>query len=105
MGSKVRLKSSATWRERTNFMCLGNVPKSQATGTFRAQRRRTCYRQVHSATPTGQDNPIMTTLSQYKEGDFLFRQGDASDHVLRVRSGEIEILREVGATWRRCARS
>ena len=40
----------------------------------------------------------MTTLSQYKEGDFLFRQGDASDHVLRVRSGEIEILREVGAT-------
>jgi CRP-like cAMP-binding protein len=40
----------------------------------------------------------MTTLSQYKEGDFLFRQGDASDHVLRVRSGEIEVLREVGAT-------
>ena len=40
----------------------------------------------------------MTTLSQYKEGDFLFRQGDASDRVLRVRSGEIEILREVGAT-------
>jgi len=40
----------------------------------------------------------MTTLSQYKEGDFLFRQGDPSDHVLRVRSGEIEILREVGAT-------
>ena len=40
----------------------------------------------------------MTTLSQYKKGDFLFRQGDASDRVLRVRSGEIEILREVGAT-------
>jgi CRP/FNR family cyclic AMP-dependent transcriptional regulator len=40
----------------------------------------------------------MTTLIQYKEGDFMFRQGDASDRVLRVRSGEIEILREVGAT-------
>jgi CRP/FNR family transcriptional regulator, cyclic AMP receptor protein len=56
----------------------------------------------------------MTTLSQYKEGDFLFRQGDASEphfapirltcrscrsaSVLRVKSGEIEILREVGAT-------
>ena len=40
----------------------------------------------------------MTTLSQYKEGDFLFRQGEASDRVLQVRSGEIEILREVGAT-------
>jgi CRP/FNR family transcriptional regulator, cyclic AMP receptor protein len=39
----------------------------------------------------------MTTLSQYKKGDLLFRQGDASDHVLRVRSGEIEVLREVAA--------
>ena len=40
----------------------------------------------------------MTTLSQFKKGDLLFRQGDASDRVLRVRSGEIEVLREVGAT-------
>ena len=40
----------------------------------------------------------MTTLSQFKKGDFLFRQGDASDRVLRVRSGEIEVLREVGTT-------
>lgn len=39
----------------------------------------------------------MTTLSQFKKGDLLFRQGDASDCVLRVRSGEIEVLREVGA--------
>jgi CRP/FNR family transcriptional regulator, cyclic AMP receptor protein len=38
----------------------------------------------------------MTTLSQFKKGETLFRQGDASDHVLRVRSGEIEVLREVG---------
>jgi hypothetical protein len=29
---------------------------------------------------------------------FQFRQGDASDRVLRVRSGEIENQREVGAT-------
>jgi len=40
----------------------------------------------------------MTTLSQFKKGDLLLRQGDASDRVLRVRSGEIEVLREVGAT-------
>ncbi|MGO8915508.1 MAG: cyclic nucleotide-binding domain-containing protein [Stellaceae bacterium] len=39
----------------------------------------------------------MTTLSQFKKGDILFRQGDASDRVLRVRRGEIEVLREVGA--------
>jgi CRP/FNR family cyclic AMP-dependent transcriptional regulator len=38
----------------------------------------------------------VTTLSQFKKGDLLFRQGDASDRVLRVRSGEIEVLREVG---------
>src|SRR3984893_4142035 len=38
----------------------------------------------------------MNTLSQFKKGDLLFRQGDASDHVLRVRSGEIEVLREIG---------
>lgn len=38
----------------------------------------------------------MTTLSPFKKGDFLFRQGDASGHVLRVRSGEIEVLREAG---------
>lgn len=39
----------------------------------------------------------MGTLSQFKRGDILFRQGDASDHVLRVDRGEIEVLREVGA--------
>ena len=31
-----------------------------------------------------------------KEGAVLFRQGDASDRMLRVRTGEIEVLREVG---------
>jgi CRP/FNR family transcriptional regulator, cyclic AMP receptor protein len=40
----------------------------------------------------------MTTLSQFKKGDLLLRQGDASDRVLRVRSGEIEVLREAGTT-------
>jgi CRP-like cAMP-binding protein len=39
---------------------------------------------------------VLTTLSQFKKGDVLFRQGDASDRVLRVTSGEIEVLREVG---------
>ena len=38
----------------------------------------------------------MPTFSQFKKGDVLFRQGDASDRVLRIRSGEIEVLREVG---------
>ncbi len=36
------------------------------------------------------------TPSRFKAGDVLFREGDASDCVLRVRSGEIEVLREVG---------
>ena len=39
----------------------------------------------------------MTTLSGFKKGDVLFRQGDASDRVLHVRLGDIEVLREVGA--------
>jgi CRP-like cAMP-binding protein len=32
----------------------------------------------------------------FNQGDLLFRQGDPSDYVLRVDSGSIEILREVG---------
>jgi CRP/FNR family transcriptional regulator, cyclic AMP receptor protein len=40
----------------------------------------------------------MTALTQFKKGDILFRQGDESECVLRVRRGEIEVLREVGAT-------
>ena len=32
----------------------------------------------------------------FSEGDLLFRQGDPSDYVLRVDSGSVEILREVG---------
>ena len=39
----------------------------------------------------------MAKLSQFKKGDLLFQQADASDRVLRVRSGEVEVLREVGA--------
>jgi CRP/FNR family cyclic AMP-dependent transcriptional regulator len=38
----------------------------------------------------------MTTLRPFKKGDLLFRQGEASGHVLRVKSGEIEVLREAG---------
>jgi CRP-like cAMP-binding protein len=32
----------------------------------------------------------------FNQGDLLFRQGDPSDYVLRVDSGSVEILREVG---------
>ena len=32
----------------------------------------------------------------FKPGDLLFRQGDPSDCVLRITSGSVEILREVG---------
>ena len=40
----------------------------------------------------------MTTVRAFKKGDVLFRQGDPSDCVLRVMTGEIEVLREVGGT-------
>ena len=32
----------------------------------------------------------------FNQGDILFRQGDPSDYVLRIKSGSVEILREVG---------
>lgn len=38
----------------------------------------------------------MTTTIHFKTGDLLFRQGDASDCVLRVARGDVEILREIG---------
>jgi CRP/FNR family transcriptional regulator, cyclic AMP receptor protein len=38
----------------------------------------------------------MTTQRRFNKGDVLFRQGDVSDSALRVSSGEIEVLREVG---------
>src|SRR5262245_19492085 len=34
----------------------------------------------------------------FNQGDVLFRQGDSSDYVLRINSGSIEILREVGGS-------
>ena len=40
----------------------------------------------------------MSMLRQFKKGDVLLRQGDASDHVLRVTFGELEVLREVGTS-------
>jgi CRP/FNR family cyclic AMP-dependent transcriptional regulator len=50
----------------------------------------------------GQPNQIRTftmdTLRQFKKGDFLFRQGEASVRVFWLRSGEIEVLREVGSS-------
>jgi CRP/FNR family transcriptional regulator, cyclic AMP receptor protein len=38
----------------------------------------------------------MYLLKRYHPGDVLFRQGDPSDHVVLVRSGHAEVLREVG---------
>ena len=38
----------------------------------------------------------MYLLKRFEPGDILFRQGDASDHVVLVRSGHAEVLREVG---------
>lgn len=32
----------------------------------------------------------------FKQGEVLFHQGDASDHVLRIDRGKIEVLRELG---------
>jgi len=39
----------------------------------------------------------MSTLTRFKKGDFLFHQGDASDRVLLIHSGEVEIWRNVGS--------
>ena len=33
---------------------------------------------------------------RFNAGDFLFRQGDHSDGVLRIENGSVEILRDVG---------
>jgi Cyclic nucleotide-binding domain len=38
----------------------------------------------------------MDTVRQFKIGDILFRQGDASDRVFLLRSGEFEVWREIG---------
>lgn|SRR5690606_2874775 len=38
----------------------------------------------------------MYLLKRFKPGDILFRQGDPSDHVVLVRSGRADVLREVG---------
>jgi CRP-like cAMP-binding protein len=38
----------------------------------------------------------MYLLKRFEPGDILFRQGDPSDHVVLVRSGQAEVLREVG---------
>lgn len=37
------------------------------------------------------------TSHKFKKGDILFQQGDATAHVMLVRHGEIEVLRECGA--------
>lgn len=38
----------------------------------------------------------MYLLKSFKPGDIVFRQGDPSDHVVLVRSGRADVLREVG---------
>jgi CRP/FNR family cyclic AMP-dependent transcriptional regulator len=39
----------------------------------------------------------MASLSTFKKGDVLFRQGDPCLNVLLVRSGEVEVVREISA--------
>jgi CRP/FNR family transcriptional regulator, cyclic AMP receptor protein len=41
----------------------------------------------------------MYLLKRFQPGDVLFRQGDPSDHVVLVRSGCAEVLREVGEDY------
>jgi CRP/FNR family cyclic AMP-dependent transcriptional regulator len=43
--------------------------------------------------PIGQP---MYLLKRFRAGDVLFRQGDPSDHVVLIRSGAVEVVREVG---------
>lgn len=38
----------------------------------------------------------MYLIKRFQPGDILFRQGDPSDHVVLVRSGQADVLREVG---------
>jgi CRP/FNR family transcriptional regulator, cyclic AMP receptor protein len=38
----------------------------------------------------------MYLLKRFEPGDVLFRQGDPSDHVVLIRAGAAEVLREVG---------
>src|SRR6185437_4444080 len=38
----------------------------------------------------------ISTLRPFRNGDVLLKQGDPSDCVLRVRSGEVQVMREVG---------
>jgi CRP/FNR family transcriptional regulator, cyclic AMP receptor protein len=38
----------------------------------------------------------MYLLKRFAPGDILFRQGDPSDHVVLLRSGQADVLREVG---------
>jgi CRP/FNR family transcriptional regulator, cyclic AMP receptor protein len=39
----------------------------------------------------------MYLLKRFEASDVLFRQGDVSDHVVLIRSGTVDIIREVGA--------
>jgi hypothetical protein len=39
----------------------------------------------------------MYLLKRFRAGDVLFRQGDPSDHVVLIRSGGVDVVREIGA--------
>ena len=39
----------------------------------------------------------MYLLKRFEVGDVLFRQGDPSDHVVLIRSGSVDVVREIGA--------
>ena len=38
----------------------------------------------------------MTTRTEFRKGDVLFRQDSTAEHVLRLVRGEVEVLREIG---------
>ena len=39
----------------------------------------------------------MYLLKRFETGDVLFREGDPSDHVVLIRSGAVDVVREIGA--------
>jgi CRP/FNR family transcriptional regulator, cyclic AMP receptor protein len=41
----------------------------------------------------------MTTRTEFRKGDVLFRQDSTAEHVLRLVRGEVEVLREVGGAY------
>jgi CRP/FNR family cyclic AMP-dependent transcriptional regulator len=59
---------------------------------------------LNEARRTGKLNGLVPSIGQpmyllkrFEVGDVLFRQGDPSDHVVLIRSGSADVMREIGA--------